>query len=161
VFGVLDKTVASLELKIPPLLLTALFGGAMYGTAMATPTLSITLPGAGYLAIALGLAGCLVAGAAVVEFRRHGTTVNPLSPGQSDSIVRTGVYALSRNPMYLGFLLWLGGLSALLSNPATLGGLPAFVLYMNRFQIVPEERVLLANFGEQFEHYMATVRRWV
>lgn len=159
--GALNKAVSSLELKIPPLLLTALIGGAMYGIALATPALSITLPGAGYLAIALVLVGCLVAGAAVVEFRRHGTTVNPLSPGESDSIVRTGVYAWSRNPMYLGFLLWLGGLSALLSNPATLAGLPAFVFYMNRFQIVPEEKVLLTQFGGQFKGYMATVRRWL
>jgi protein-S-isoprenylcysteine O-methyltransferase Ste14 len=143
------------------LLLTALFGGAMYGIALATPTLRITLPGTEFLAITLVLAGCLLAGAAVVEFRRHGTTVNPLSPGSSDSIVRSGVYAWSRNPMYLGFLLWLGGLSALLSNPATLAGLPAFVLYMNRFQIFPEERVLLTRFGGQFERYMASVRRWV
>jgi len=152
---------SSLELKIPPLLLTALFGCAMYGIALATPALSITLPGTGYLAIAMAVAGCLVAAAAVIEFRRHGTTVNPLSPASSDSIVRSGVYAWSRNPMYLGFLLWLGGLSALLSNPATLAGLPAFVLYMNRFQIVPEERVLLARFGGQFARYMATVRRWL
>jgi len=153
--------VSSLELKIPPLLLTVLFGCAMYSIALAIPALGITLPGTGYLAIALAVAGCVVAGAGVVEFRRHDTTVNPLSPGSSDSVVRTGVYAWSRNPMYLGFLLWLGGLSALLSNVATLAGLPAFVLYMNHFQIVPEERALLARFGVQFERYRATVRRWL
>lgn len=151
----------SLELKIPPLLLTVLFGCAMYSIALTIPALSVTLPGTGYLAIALAVAGCLVAGAGVVEFRRHGTTVNPLLPGSSDSLVRTGVYAWSRNPMYLGFLLWLGGLSALLSNVAALAGLPAFVVYMNRFQIVPEEQALLSRFGGQFEHYMAMVRRWL
>jgi protein-S-isoprenylcysteine O-methyltransferase Ste14 len=63
--------------------------------------------------------------------------------------------------MYLGFLLALVGWAIYLSNALAALLLPAFVAYMNRFQIKPEERVLLAKFGSQFSRYMASVRRWV
>ena len=73
----------------------------------------------------------------------------------------SGVYRFSRNPMYLGFLLILAAWAIHLSNALAALFLPAFVVYMNRFQIEPEERVLLAKFGPAFSQYMATVRRWV
>jgi protein-S-isoprenylcysteine O-methyltransferase Ste14 len=113
------------------------------------------------VALALVLAGALVAAAGVVAFRRHKTTVNPFTPDQSSSLVTMGVYRFSRNPMYLGFLLALAGWAVYLASwPAALW-LPAFVLYMNRFQIQPEERALLERFGQQFVTYSKTTRRWL
>jgi protein-S-isoprenylcysteine O-methyltransferase Ste14 len=63
--------------------------------------------------------------------------------------------------MYLGFLLALAGWAVYLSNVAAALLLPAFVAYMNQYQVKPEERALLAKFGPEFAHYMSRVRRWI
>ena len=63
--------------------------------------------------------------------------------------------------MYVGMVLLLLGWAAFLSNLAALAFLPAFVVYINRFQIVPEERVLASIFPRDYPAYRAKVRRWV
>ena len=70
-------------------------------------------------------------------------------------MVHSGVYSLTRNPMYLGFLLILCGWAILLRNALVLPFLPMFILYMNRFQIQPEERALTETFGAMFTGYTA------
>jgi protein-S-isoprenylcysteine O-methyltransferase Ste14 len=105
--------------------------------------------------------GAGVALAGVIAFRRNGTTVNPTTPEKSLVVVSAGLYRFTRNPMYLGFSLVLAGLATYLSNAASLLMLPVFVAYMTKFQIEPEERVLLDKFGTPFREYMATVRRWI
>jgi protein-S-isoprenylcysteine O-methyltransferase Ste14 len=99
--------------------------------------------------------------AGVIEFRRAKTTVNPLTPEASSMVVRSGIYRYSRNPMYLGMLLGLGGLATLLANPFNLMLLPLFVLFLNQFQIIPEENALIDKFGQDFRDYQAQVRRWL
>lgn len=150
-----------LELRIPPLLLVVLFSIAMTLCALATPSLRFVLPGSYFIAVVLALAGTVASAAGVVAFRRNGTTVNPLSPDSSSTVVRSGIYGFSRNPMYLGFLLWLCSFAAYLASWVALLFLPAFVAYMSHYQIRQEERALLAKFGEPFAQYMASVRRWV
>jgi len=90
-----------------------------------------------------------------------GTTVNPMKPESSSALVRSGIYAWSRNPMYVGFLLILIAWAILLSNATAFVFLPGFLLYMNRFQIEPEERALFSTFGQHFTAYAARVRRWI
>ncbi|WP_422879670.1 methyltransferase family protein [Noviherbaspirillum cavernae] len=97
----------------------------------------------------------------MVSFRRASTTVNPVSPGAATSLVSAGIYAFTRNPMYLGFLLGLSGWAVYLSNAAAFLALPFFVLYLNRFQIAPEERALQTLFGGEFSAYRGRVRRWI
>ena len=150
-----------LELKVPPLLVWLVFAGAMLGVAYVAPGLSFTLPARFALALALVALGGAVAFAGVVAFRSKRTTVNPLTPSASSSVVSSGVYRVSRNPMYLGFFLALAGWALYLSNAAAALLLPAFVAYMTQYQIKPEERALLAKFGPEFVQYMARVRRWV
>ena len=150
-----------LELKIPPLLVLLVFAAAMLGLSYALPGLSLPLIGGSAGALALAFVGAFVAGAGVVAFRQQHTTVNPLTPGASSSVVSSGVYRFSRNPMYLGFLLALAGWAIYLSNIAAALLLPAFVAYMSQYQIKPEERALLAKFGPQFAQYMSHVRRWI
>jgi protein-S-isoprenylcysteine O-methyltransferase Ste14 len=75
--------------------------------------------------------------------------------------VTGGVFRWSRNPMYLGMLVALAGWAAYLANATAFLLLPAFVAYLNRFQIRPEEQALLARFGPPYSEYMATVRRWI
>jgi protein-S-isoprenylcysteine O-methyltransferase Ste14 len=150
-----------LELKIPPLLVWLVIAGAMFGVAYSAPGLSFTLAGSTAIALALVALGGALALAGVVVFRDKRTTVNPLTPSASSSVVSSGVYRVSRNPMYLGFLLALAGWATYLSNAGAALLLPAFVAYMTQFQIKPEERALLAKFGSEFAQYMSRVRRWL
>lgn len=149
-----------LELRIPPVALVAIFAAAMAVLAYAVPA-SVPIPARLAVASASAVAGALVALAGVLAFRRQKTTVNPFTPDQSSSLVATGIYRFSRNPMYLGFLLALFGWSLYLANWISALLLPAFVAYMNRFQIRPEERALEQRFGQQFLAYSRSVRRWL
>lgn len=151
----------SLELKIPPLIVALILGLLMWLLAHLTPGLTAALP---YRAAVAGLllgAGVLVALAGVVEFRRAQTTVDPTRPRNASAVVTGGIYALTRNPMYLGFLLALAAWAAWLGNLPACLVLPAFVKYMNRFQIAPEERFLSGKFGAGYEAYLLRVRRWI
>jgi protein-S-isoprenylcysteine O-methyltransferase Ste14 len=141
--------------------LVALAAGLMWLVAWLLPSLRWPFPGHQSLAVAAVVAGVLISVAGVVQFRRARTTVNPMTPDASSSLVVAGIYRGTRNPMYLGFLVALIGAALWLANPATLFVLPFFILYMNRFQIVPEERALAARFGAAFEQYRRSVRRWL
>jgi protein-S-isoprenylcysteine O-methyltransferase Ste14 len=149
-----------LELRIPPVALVIIFALLMALLAYAVPA-SIAVPAKPAIALSLVIAGGLVALAGVFAFRRHKTTVSPFTPEQSSSLVATGIYRVSRNPMYLGFLLALVGWSAYLANWVSALLVPAWVAYMIRFQIRPEERALAERFGQQFLAYCHSVRRWL
>ncbi len=157
-----DRLMQFLELRIPPVAAVSIAAAAMAVLAWAVPA-SIPLVASTRLvvSIALVLAGAWVGMAGVVAFRRHKTTVNPFTPERSSSLVSTGIYRFSRNPMYLGLLLVLAGWSVFLANWVAALLLPAFVVYMNRFQIRPEERALSEKFGSQFIAYASSVRRWL
>ena len=79
----------------------------------------------------------------------------------ASSLVTRGVYAMSRNPMYLGGLIILFGWAIYLLNVLAFVFLPAYVLYINRFQITPEERSLTSLFGQPYVAYQARARRWL
>jgi protein-S-isoprenylcysteine O-methyltransferase Ste14 len=151
----------ALELKIPPMGLALLFALAMWGTTMLLPSLAIALPWHRVLATVFSVTGVLFILAAGSLFRAVMTTVNPTKPDSTSSLVVSGVYRLSRNPMYVGALLVLAGWAVFLSHPLPVLFLPAFVAYMNRFQITPEERALSGKFGADYERYKKTVRRWL
>jgi protein-S-isoprenylcysteine O-methyltransferase Ste14 len=150
-----------LELKIPPLALVAVFAVGMWLQASLTPALSFSGAWQVLLATLLAIVGATIACAGVLAFRRAQTTVNPTSPESSSSVVSDGIYGYSRNPMYVGFFLWLLAVAALLGNVLALLWLPLFVSYINRYQIVPEERALHAHFGAEYSAYLARVRRWI
>jgi protein-S-isoprenylcysteine O-methyltransferase Ste14 len=125
----------TLELKIPPVALALLFAALMWLLSTSLPSLGWTSPWRTTAAAVLFSAGFAIALAGVLEFRRAKTTVNPLTPEAAAVIVTSGIYRLSRNPMYLGLLLVLIGWAVWLSHILPLALLPFFVLYMNRFQI--------------------------
>lgn len=154
-----------LELKIPPLLLMLLFALGMWLLAPLTAPLStqLALPAlyTTVLALCLAMTGIAVVLAGVLAFRHAKTTVDPRLPQQSSSLVLVGIYRYSRNPMYLGFLLLLAAFACYLQSLLALALLPLFVLYLNQFQIKPEERFLGQKFGQDFQVYMKQVRRWL
>lgn len=153
------------ELKIPPLLLMLLFALLMWLVASLTAPFSaqLALPAlyTNVLAFCLAVTGIAVALAGVLAFRRAKTTVDPRVPQQSSNLVIVGIYRYSRNPMYLGFLLLLSALACYWQSVPGLLLLPLFVLYMNRFQIQPEERFLEHKFGLAYQAYQQQVRRWL
>ncbi|MFZ2236552.1 MAG: isoprenylcysteine carboxylmethyltransferase family protein [Dokdonella sp.] len=129
--------------------------------ARSTPAFAFALPARILIAIVLALAGVSLALSGMAAFRKADTTVNPRSPDQASSIVRNGPFQFTRNPMYLGLALVLLGFCAYLANPLSVVAVVVFVAYITRFQIIPEERVLLEKFGEPFAQYMRSVRRWI
>jgi protein-S-isoprenylcysteine O-methyltransferase Ste14 len=150
-----------LELKVPPLALAALLAAAMGLVARLSPALTFAFPGRGAATFVLATAGVFICLAGVVAFRRSRTTVDPTSPETSSTLVVSGLYRQSRNPMYVGFLSVLAAWACHLSNPLAFVALPVFVGYLNRFQIAPEEQALRAKFGGAYAEYEKTVRRWL
>lgn len=113
------------------------------------------------LALVLLLAGIAIAIAGVLEFRSAKTTVNPLDPELASSLVKTGIFRYTRNPMYLGMLLVSFAAVIFFGNWLSLLGSVFLYSYLTRFQIIPEERAMQNLFGPVFEEYRKTVRRWL
>jgi protein-S-isoprenylcysteine O-methyltransferase Ste14 len=152
---------SSLELRVPPVAVAAVAALCMWMLSRWTPGLEWGEHWRLGTAALLLAAGVLVAVAGVLEFRRVRTTVNPTTPQAASSMVRSGIYGHTRNPMYLGMLLMLAAWAVWLANPAAFAVLPVFVLYINRFQVEPEERILAGLFAGEFDAYRRSVRRWL
>ena len=105
--------------------------------------------------------GVSTVAAGILAFRKSQTTVNPAKPELATSLVTTGIYRRTRNPMYMGMCFVLIAWGVLLSSLPAIALVFGFVLYMSRFQIAPEEAVLLKLFGENFATYKNQVRRWL
>ena len=150
---------SSLELKVPPPLVGIALAAIMYLIAWLLPVAHVSVHWALIAAIAgVGL-GLDIAG--FLAFRRAQTTVNPLKPDSAAVLVTDGIYMLTRNPMYLGLTLILTAWALLLGNILSFLGVPALVLYLTRFQIIPEERAMSLLFGAEYEAYCNDVRRWI
>ena len=153
---------SKLELRVPPVIVVAVCAFAMWLIARQLAPGPLTVPARLGLAAVLAVVGITLALAGIREFRAARTTVNPLLPEQAASMVTSGVYRFTRNPMYLGMFCLLAAWAAWLGRLAPfLAVLPGFVLYMSRFQIRPEERALEQRFGAAFREYAARVRRWI
>lgn len=150
-----------LDTRVPPPIVGALAAAAMWWVS--SRGLQFDVPAA----LRHGLSAALVVAGAVFDvlglkaFRASRTTVNPLSPQRASALVTSGVYRVTRNPMYVGMAFMLLAWAVHLSSGWAFLGPPAFVLYITRFQIRPEERVLKRLFGAQFDAYARRVRRWL
>jgi protein-S-isoprenylcysteine O-methyltransferase Ste14 len=150
----------SLESKIPPPAIVLVMAVFMWLISRAAPSLHFDVSAHNWLAFALVSVGFVTGISGVATFRKAKTTVNPTKPHAS-SLVTWGVYAISRNPMYLGGFIMLLGWAIFLLNALAFLFLPVYVLYINRFQIAPEERALTSLFGETYVAYQARARRWL
>jgi protein-S-isoprenylcysteine O-methyltransferase Ste14 len=151
----------ALEKKVPPPVVALLVAGLMWAVAAWPPAVplpaGVRLP----LAAALAFVGVGLDLLGIVAFRRHRTTVHPLRPERTSALVTGGVYRITRNPMYVGLALLLTAWAVYLSALWPFLGPVMFVAYIDRFQIVPEERILEAKFADEFRAYAARVRRWL
>jgi protein-S-isoprenylcysteine O-methyltransferase Ste14 len=151
---------SSLELRVPPPVVALLVAVAMWGAVFLVPPSSAPpLRVAAALVLAVVAAAFSVSG--VLAFRRAKTTKNPMKPEAASSLVVTGIYQVTRNPMYVGLSLLLLAWAVFLWSAWALVGPLVFVAYVSRFQIAPEERVLATLFGAEYSAYKARVRRWL
>lgn len=150
-----------MALKIPPVAQTLVAALLILLLAWALPSWRVEIAGRSLAAFLLGLVAAIVIGLAVSGFGAAKTTVDPRYPERATNLVTGGIYMVSRNPMYLGMALLLTAFAVYLGTPAGLVIVAAFILYMNAFQIRPEEAQLRAKFGEAYEAYCARVRRWI
>lgn len=151
----------SLELKIPPPIVALLCALVMWAIARNTLPYFIRPELKWALIVIFVVMGIVFAMAGVFAFHRKKTTVNPLHPEKSSSLVTHGVYRITRNPMYCGMALFLIAWAIFLDSPMALLGLPVFIFYISYFQIIPEEKILLKLFGDTFIQYQQRVRRWL
>lgn len=150
-----------LELLIPPPAVGFTFGVLIVVVATLLPVASFPFRGHVALAIVLVVAGVALPIAGALEMRGRRTTVDPRKPHRSRTLVTTGMFRLSRNPIYLGLASLLMGIALLwVSVPGVLLVF-LFCVYMTRFQVLPEERALRAKFGAEFDRYSHRVRRWI
>lgn len=133
----------------------------MWGTASAGPALPLSRDLANVLAGAFVAIGATFDVLGILAFRAARTTVDPLRIERASALVTRGVYRITRNPMYVGFVCFLLGWACYLAAWLPFLGPPLFVAYITRFQIAPEERVLANRFGASFAEYAAHVRRWL
>jgi len=110
----------------------------------------------GELLVAAGLFAMVMA---VIEMVKHRTTVIPHQ--EADTLVQTGIFAFSRNPIYLGDTLVLCGAAIYWSAPLALFLVPIFVLILRQRFILPEEQRLSDKFGQDFDDYCEMTRRWI
>jgi protein-S-isoprenylcysteine O-methyltransferase Ste14 len=151
----------ALELKIPPVVVTLAAAGCMWLAKRLVPVLTYQIPGRRWLAVVVFAAGVGVIVAGLREFSKAKTTANPLHPDTSTFVVTSGIYRFTRNPMYLGMMLALLAWALVLSNLTAALFLPLFVIFIERFQIRPEEAALSIKFGSQYLSYLRSVRRWL
>ena len=149
-----------LENRIPPPVVGIVVAIAMWLLAQWWPIVRFSLPSPWLVCLAVASLGGFVSTAGAREFRRMKTTVNPLHPERASSVVTAGIYQYTRNPMYVGIALVLLGFFLAFGGVSAAVGLPVFVWYITRFQIIPEERILEAKFGGEYSAFRASVRRW-
>jgi protein-S-isoprenylcysteine O-methyltransferase Ste14 len=153
--------VANLELRLPPPFVALAAILLMWLLSQLLPRTDAL--GSARISIATGLAilGIAFAVSGAMQFKRVQTTLNPKRPEEASILVTNGVYRITRNPMYVGLMLILLGWAAFLASPVSLGGVVAFIAYIDRFQIMPEERILLEKFGDEYRKYLSSPRRWI
>ncbi len=150
-----------LETRVPAPVIAAVAGASMkwytrsHGIAVDPCALRM------HLGVALSQLSAVVALAAVAGLWHARTTIDPLRPHRARALVTTGVFRYTRNPMYLSLLILLVAYAIRIDSIWVWLGPLFFLAYVTKFQVIPEERALLARFGEAFAQYRCGTRRWL
>ena len=145
--------------KIPPPIVTLFFGLCIYLSRPYFPEFSSSLLIS--MSVISFVVGISIFVAAVGSFKKQKTTVNPISIEKASSLVISGIFKYSRNPMYLGMSFVLLGLAFKFN---LIGGLlftSIFMSFITIFQIKPEEVAMEKLFEQQWKDYIKNVRRWL
>lgn len=149
-----------MELKVPPVIVFTVFALAMYLLDLILPVGFFEFFGRELLAQVLVGIALVLGGLGLFPFFMEKTTVDPTKPEKASVLITNGIYKFSRNPMYFALLVLLLSFGLILGNAFNSLVAAGFVGYMNRFQIIPEERILLMKFGKPYKEYFTRTRRW-
>ena len=148
-----------IKTKFPPPLVALIFGFLINYTKNIFPKIEIKNE------IIFGsfmiISGLIIILSAIILFKKYQTTITPLNPSNATKLITDGIYKFSRNPMYLGLLLVLVGISIILNLTGGFFFTLLFILYINLFQIIPEENAMVDLFKDEFLEYKKNVRRWI
>lgn len=150
-----------LALKVIPPFQFTTCAALMFGLAYFFPKYNFSLVVSFFLSIFLIILASIIAALALYEFHKHKTTVHPHTPEKTSTIVNSGIFAYSRNPMYLALVLALISLALYFTNLTCFAVIPFFIWYITRYQIKPEEIILGKLFPQEYESYCQRVRRWL
>jgi protein-S-isoprenylcysteine O-methyltransferase Ste14 len=146
---------------VPPPIVVAIVGTAMYFVDAKLGLMKVTIAWQTPVATILLATGLLLMLVAVVAFIAAKTTINPMRPSRASHLMTTGIYSVSRNPIYLADVIVLAACAVWLGNLANIALLAIFAAYIHKFQILPEEQALSRIFGEDYTTYCLRVRRWL
>jgi len=150
-----------MELKIPPVVQALIFGILIWAADRWVPLGRLEGSWLTGVAILFLIGGFALGFLGIATFQKAQTTIRPENPERASRIVGHGVYKMTRNPMYLGSACILIAWSLFIGSWVGLIFVALFMLYITRFQIMPEERILTQKFGDEYKVYQAKVRRWL
>lgn len=145
--------------KIPPPIVTLAFGLMIYFSRNIFPDINNII--FYVLSLFFIILGPFILISAVRSFKAEQTTINPININNASSLVISGVFKYSRNPMYLGMVFILLALSFRFNLVGGILFTSIFIVYITKFQIIPEEAAMKSIFGEDFNKYKNKTRRWI
>ena len=146
----------NLDTKIPPPIVTVIILSIIYLFDLNEYNLNTDI-----ISIITLFIGLIFIISAVIQFINRKTTVNPTKPHKTSTLVITGIYKITRNPMYLWMLLIIISFALYKASIISLILIPLFIFYINKFQIEPEEFQMRNKFGKEYEDYCKKVDRWI
>jgi protein-S-isoprenylcysteine O-methyltransferase Ste14 len=155
------ENMKKLELKVPPVAVAVIVGTAMWLVSIVLPKMRLGDTFHAAMVVIFTAIGAAFGIAGLLSFSKAKTTFDPMKPDSSTSLVTSGIYSITRNPMYVGLLSILTAWCFFIESAYALLLLAVFVIYMNKFQIQPEERALRSIFGDAYDDYVLRVRRWL
>lgn len=150
-----------LENRIPPPLVAVIAAAGIWGLSTFTSTLALVATVKYSLVLGFSLAGIFFALSGAISFRLAKTTLNPLKPETASALVSSGIYQFTRNPMYVGLVAFLFAWASFLGTVWGISLIAVYIAYIQRFQVVPEERALTKIFKDEFIEYKTQVRPWL
>ena len=150
-----------MRLRIPPVIQVIFFSSAMLVISRYAVKASFGFASINEFALFCLAGGVVMISSGIVIFRKAKTTVTPLHPDKTSTLVTMGIYQYTRNPMYFGLFLVLFSFSLYLQNLASMFVLPVYVWFISKYQIMPEEEALQKVFGDDYKNYQDRVRRWI
>jgi protein-S-isoprenylcysteine O-methyltransferase Ste14 len=145
--------------KIPPPVVTLICGIIIYFSRSLFP--EITFQSINIISVLILLTGIGTLLTAASSFKKYQTTINPLQPDKATHLVVSGIFGISRNPMYLGMALILLAISVKFNMVGGIIITFIFISFITKFQIIPEEKAMKKLFADEFLHYTKQTRRWI
>ena len=145
--------------KIPPPFIAAGNIVLLYLSTLFIP--SFEFSGQTILGILIGLEGVIIIFVSIRLFKKYQTTINPFKAHETTRLITSGIYAFTRNPMYLGLSSIQVAFGIYLGAHVSIFLIPCFIIYITNKQIIYEEEILKKEFRDEYLNYLKSVRRWI